>query len=129
MDSVIKRERGNLTATPALLLRLEGIALFGAALALYGRQEGSWLLFLLLFLLPDISMVGYLVNSQVGARLYNGVHTTVAPLLLAAIAFGLGQPLLLQLALIWLAHIGFDRTMGFGLKYGDQFSHTHLAEV
>ena len=129
MDSVIKQERKRTPADPSLLLRLEGIALFGAALLLYGQQGGSWLFFFLLFLVPDIGMVGYLVNTRTGAQVYNALHTTGAPLLLAAGGLWLAQPVLLQLALIWLAHIGFDRALGFGLKYGDQFSHTHLAEV
>ena len=129
MDSVIEQERKSALAAPALLLRLEGIALFGAVLFLYGQQGGNWLLFLLLFLAPDVGMVGYLVNTRVGALVYNAAHSTMAPLLLAAGGLWLAQPLLLQLALIWLAHIGFDRTLGFGLKYGDQFAHTHLGEV
>ena len=71
-------------------------------------------------------MIGYVVNARLGAIAYNTVHTYVGPLLLAAYAFGLGHQRLLWPSLIWIAHIGLDRTLGFGLKYPTQFKDTHL---
>ena len=129
MDIVRKREKSMMAVSPGLLLRLEGAALLLLAIFLYRQQSASWILFLLLVLAPDIGAVGYLVNTRAGARTYNALHSTVGPLLLAAAGFWLAQPLALQLALIWLAHIGLDRMLGFGLKYDDEFSHTHLGEV
>jgi hypothetical protein len=35
----------------------------------------------------------------------------------------------LSLATIWIAHIGFDRALGYGLKYGSGFTHTHLGRI
>jgi hypothetical protein len=111
------------------LLRLEGLALLAGALLLYARQGDSWLLFAGLFLLPDLSFAGYLVGPRVGAAAYNVAHSTLGPLGLAAaaIAGGLGLPF--TLALIWLAHVGFDRALGYGLKYASGFGDTHLGRI
>jgi hypothetical protein len=115
---------------PRLLLRLEGAAVFAVSLFTYqgsfGGSHGRWLLFALLFLLPDLSMIGYALNPRVGAIMYNAVHTYVGPILLAAYALGRGDPTMFHLALIWTAHIGFDRLLGYGLKYPTRFKDTHL---
>lgn len=101
------------------LLRLEGLALMLAALALFAETHGDWLLFAQLFLAPDLSFAAYLFGPRIGAATYNATHSTLGPL-----ALGLcGQ---FGLAAIWLAHIGLDRALGFGLKYPTAFRHTHL---
>jgi hypothetical protein len=109
------------------LLRAEGLAEFALALWAYYAFGGSWLLFGILFLAPDLSMVGYLINPRIGARLYNLAHTYLAPALLVPAGFMLAIPVLHALALIWAAHIGFDRLLGFGLKYPVAFGATHLS--
>lgn len=114
---------------PNLLLRAEGLAAFIAALAYYQHLQGNWWMFALLLLSPDLAMVGYLVNTRVGAIAYNAVHTYIAPLLLVAISLVSSNPLLLQLAVIWMAHIGMDRVAGYGLKYTSAFKATHLDRV
>jgi hypothetical protein len=114
---------------PALLLRLEGLAVFAGAIALYANRGGSGLLFIALLLLPDLAALGYLANTRVGAMTYNAVHTYALPAVLLAFALASGQPLLVNLALIWFAHIGMDRMMGFGLKYPTAFKDTHLGRV
>lgn len=114
---------------PGLLLRLEGMTILITAVMLYAQLEYSWLLFALLLLAPDLAMLPYLINPRWGALAYNAVHTYVLPLALAVVAYLGGYPTLLALALIWLAHIGMDRTVGYGLKYADDFKHTHLQEV
>lgn len=114
---------------PAIFLRLEGLALFVSALAVYGYLGYSWWTFALLLLAPDLGALGYLHSKQVGTLTYNLVHTESLPLLLAVASLLLGQPLGLQLALIWVGHIGMDRAVGYGLKYADAFKHTHLGEV
>jgi hypothetical protein len=111
---------------PKPLLHLEGAAVFIASLFAYQSNHGSWLLFALLFLVPDISMIGYAFNARVGAITYNAVHTYIFPLALGGYALYAGQHLPLMLALIWAAHIGFDRMLGFGLKYPSRFKDTHL---
>ena len=72
-------------------------------------------------------MIGYTSNGRVGAACYNAFHTYTAPVLLAAFGHLAGKPASLALALIWMAHIGFDRMLGFGLKYPNRFQDTHLS--
>jgi hypothetical protein len=110
------------------LLRLEGLGLLLAALVFYARLGQGWGRFAILFLVPDVSLAAYLVSPQVGARIYNAVHSTIGPLLLAIVGL-LFLPTALPFALIWLAHVGFDRALGYGLKYPDDFHATHLGRV
>src|SRR5271165_262810 len=98
--------------SPRLLLHLEGAAVLAASVFAYRHHHGSWILFAALFLLPDVSMIGYLRNAQVGAATYNAIHTYLGPFLLAACALWMAQPTALLVALIWIAHIGFDRMLG-----------------
>ena len=116
-------------STPKLLLQAEGLAMFAAAIALYAYTSGNGWAFLLLILAPDLAMVGYLVNVRVGSITYNTVHTIVLPLGLLAIAWMAGSMTLVHIALIWLAHIGMDRMMGYGLKYATDFKDTHMQHV
>ena len=111
---------------PPALLRIEGAVLLLLSVVLYSLTGGSWLLFVLLFLVPDLSMLGYLSGPRTGAVSYNLSHTYVLPGLLAALGLFTGTPLLVSLALVWFAHIGFDRMVGFGLKYPTGFFDTHL---
>jgi hypothetical protein len=111
---------------PRPLLHLEGAAVLAVGVLAYHSTHGSWLLFVLLFLVPDLSMIGYVANVRLGAIAYNAVHTYVGPLVLAAYAFGMGQRILQGVSLIWIAHIGFDRMLGYGLKYPTRFKDTHL---
>ncbi len=115
--------------TPGLLLRAEGTALFLVATAVYWREDHSWLLYLLLFFAPDLSMLGYLAGPRVGSYVYNVAHTTVLPIALGLYGYLGDTPLAVAIALIWLAHIGFDRVLGYGLKYPTEFRDTHLARV
>jgi hypothetical protein len=112
-----------------ILLRLEGAAAFAAALALYGHSGFSWPAFALLFLAPDLSMLGYLAGPRTGANSYNLVHTYIAALALSLAGFFGGVPLAFAGGLIWVAHIGFDRALGYGLKYPSGFNNTHLGGI
>jgi hypothetical protein len=114
---------------PAWLLRAEEAGLLIAAIALYAYFHFSWLLFAMLFLAPDLFMLGYLVNPKTGAALYNLGHFLVVPLVLFAVGFSTHRLLLLAIALIWGAHIAFDRLLGYGLKYPAHFKDTHLQHV
>jgi hypothetical protein len=109
-----------------LILRAEGLALLAVAAACHARLGYSWWLFALLFLAPDISFAAYALGPKWGAAAYNLLHSTLAPLTLGALALILQAPLGEALASIWLAHIGFDRALGYGLKYASGFHHTHL---
>ncbi len=114
---------------PPVLLPIEGGVLAVVAIIFYVITGGNWLLFGLLILAPDLSALGYLAGSAIGAHCYNLVHTTLLPAALFVVGWLLHQPLMVQLALIWLTHIGADRLLGFGLKYPSAFKDTHLARV
>jgi hypothetical protein len=114
---------------PRQLLRLEGLAILVAACFLYWALHGSWVMFAALFLAPDVFMLGYLFGTRVGAATYNLVHTYTAPLVLGIVAYFVSTPLLTALFLIWMGHIGFDRFLGYGLKYETGFKDTHLGRV
>ncbi|MCZ6917202.1 MAG: DUF4260 domain-containing protein [Gemmatimonadetes bacterium] len=110
-------------------LRVEGLAVLIASVALYRLDGGGWAWFFLFLLLPDLSMLGYLAGPRAGATTYNAVHSYAAPLLLALMGVGLGSRGIVALGLIWTAHIGLDRVLGFGLKYPTAFGDTHLGHI
>jgi hypothetical protein len=114
---------------PRIMLHSEGFAVFVAAIALYAQQGFSWWAFALLLLAPDLAMVGYLLNQRTGTIAYNIFHTYNLPITVGLLSFFFGWGLGLQLALIWFAHIGMDRTVGYGLKYSSGFKDTHLGRV
>ena len=103
---------------------LLGMALFG-----YARYGRSWWLFALLLLVPDVGVLGYLAGSEIGAMTYNAVHTYICPAATVFVGTVIGSPIVLSVGFIWFAHIGMDRAVGYGLKYGDSFGHTHLGMV
>jgi hypothetical protein len=114
---------------PKLLLHVEGFSALVLACIAYRHFGSSWGRFFLLFLAPDLAMVGYLLGARFGASLYNAVHTYTAPFLLFVIGILAHQSALGPFCAIWVAHIGFDRTLGYGLKYPTAFKDTHLARV
>ncbi len=100
------------------------------ALALYLDADFSVLAFVLLFLVPDLAIAAYLFGKRIGAASYNLAHLEVWPLILGAIGVIKDEATLVQIALIWLAHIGIDRAVGLGFKYDDSdFQDTHLGRV
>jgi hypothetical protein len=120
---------GAVNGGPRLLLRLEGLTLFLGMAVLYAVWGGSWWIFAALFLVPDLSFLGYLAGPRTGALIYNAAHSYMAPMVLNVFGFGFASPLLLSIAMIWLAHIGIDRALGYGLKYNAGFSFTHLGRI
>jgi len=124
-----QRPAGAVEGVPRLLLRIEGAALTLAAVYMYHRIGGNWWLFAALILVPDVSFAGYLINTRIGAIAYNTMHVTLGPLVCAALGFLLPSFDLLSVALIWAVHVGIDRTLGYGLKYGAGFGFTHLGRI
>ncbi len=116
-------------SNPVLLQRLEGLVLFVAGIYAWFTLGGAWWLFLLLLLTPDISMLGYLLNARVGAALYNLVHNYLLPALSLALGLWLHNPVLTFAGILVLAHIGLDRTLGYGLKVPSSFRDTHLGKI
>lgn len=109
------------------LLRLEGVVVLLAAIVLYAHVDGSWVMFAVLFLVPDVSFAGYLAGPRIGAIVYNVAHTYAGPLILAMALLSAGMAV--SVPLIWMAHIGFDRALGYGLKYPSAFADTHLGRI
>ncbi len=122
---MLKNETDTLTA----LLRLEGAMTLLVAVAAYTHSGASWWMFGVLFLAPDISIAGYTAGRRVGAAVYNVMHWYGLPL--AAIAAGIfsGSETMVDVSLVWVAHIAFDRMLGYGLKYADGFGVTHLSTL
>jgi hypothetical protein len=120
---------GSASGGVGAVLRFEGAGVFAAAIAIYAHAGLSWLAFVILFLAPDLSMLAYLVGPRAGALAYNLAHTYALALPLALAGFAFGSPAILALALILIAHIGFDRMLGYGLKYASGFGDTHLGRV
>jgi hypothetical protein len=114
---------------PRTLLRLEGLAVGAGATVVYFDAGHPWWLFVVLILAPDLSALGYLTGESTGAVTYNLAHTYVWPVALAVIGIVAQVDLATELALIWAAHIGFDRALGYGLKYPSGFKDTHLQRI
>ena len=109
------------------LRRWEGAALAAVAVLLFAQTSGNWGLFFALLLLPDLGMLGYLAGPRVGARTYNACHTYLVPVALGLVGYLVAAPLLTAVCAIWVAHIGLDRAIGYGLKHDTGFKDTHLS--
>lgn len=120
---------GAATGGVRTLLRLEGAALAAACMVFYSYFEGSWAMFAILLLAPDLSFLSYLGGPRAGAVVYNVAHTAIIPMLLGIVGMVVPSALAMHLALIWCTHIGLDRALGYGLKYDAGFGFTHLGRV
>jgi hypothetical protein len=113
----------------AAMLRLEGLVALVLALVAFQMLGGNWWLFALLILAPDLAFFGMLGGGAFGTRLYNAAHTYTIPAAIGAIAWFTGAGYLVPFMLIWIAHIGGDRALGYGLKYLGSFHQTHLGRI
>ena len=120
---------GAVAGGPRTLLRLEGVTLFAGMTLLYGIWDGSWWVYAILFFVPDVSFAAYLAGPRFGAMVYNAAHSYLAPMTMMTTGFVTSSPLVLSIAMIWLAHIGIDRALGYGLKYTKGFGFTHLGRI
>jgi len=114
---------------PIALQRIEGGVLLALSLVTYWKLGGPWVWYLLLILAPDLFMLGYVRGPGLGAAVYNLGHTWLLPGLLAAVGLIGGTPFAIDVALIWLGHIGIDRLLGYGLKLPTGFQDTHLGRI
>ena len=101
---------------PRTWLRLEGLAVLAASVLFYRWQLGSWTTFALWFFAADLSLAAYLAGPATGARLYNLTHNYVGPIFLATYSLSIGRADMVAYALIWMAHIGFDRMLGLSIR-------------
>ena len=125
-----KEKAGFCTGKINIILRLEGLlVLFLACYGYHIMPAHSWKIFAYCFFIPDISLLGYLMDKRIGAVLYNIAHSHILPLLLLVASHQLQSEIIQTISVIWIAHIGFDRALGYGLKYADGFGFTHLGLI
>lgn len=74
-------------------------------------------------------MIGYIRSTKLGSITYNIGHSYPAAAIVVALGFIFGSGLTVALGAIWFGHIGWDRMLGYGLKYGTSFKHTHLGQL
>jgi hypothetical protein len=122
-------EPGFVTGGVRLVLRAEGAALLGVATFAYALSGANWWLYAALFLAPDLAFLGYLAGRRAGALAYNLLHSTAGPLLLGGLGLMRPETPVIAIAAIWLAHIGLDRMLGYGLKFSAGFGYTHLGRL
>lgn len=122
-------ERGHATGKVRQLLRVEALAVLIASTVVFFHLGGRLWVFAVLFFAPDLSFAGYAVSKKVGAVCYNAIHSYALHAALAVAGVLTGHPVLWQIALIFAAHAGFDRSLGYGLKYAAGFHHTHLGRI
>ncbi|MGQ0683854.1 DUF4260 domain-containing protein [Bradyrhizobium sp.] len=128
-ETTVTVETGAATGGVRALLRMEGVVLFAGMTLLYALWDGSWWVYAILFLAPDLSFAAYLAGPKAGALVYNAAHSYLGPVALMTAGLATTSPLVLSVAMIWLAHIGIDRALGYGLKYQAGFAFTHLGKI
>lgn len=111
------------------ILKLEEVGQFVLAIVLFARLDYSWWVFPVCLLLPDLSMIGYLVNTRMGAWIYNFFHHKLLGILIMATGYWINNQLMILVGLILFGHAAMDRIFGYGLKYADDFKHTHLGWI
>ena len=111
------------------LLKLEELSLLGLSLFLFSGLDYGWGWYALLFLTPDLSMVGYLANPCLGSWTYNLIHHKGLAVALYVLGYLFSIPWLMFAGTLLLGHSSFDRVFGYGLKYPDAFQNTHLGVI
>lgn len=111
--------------------QIEGTVIFITGILVYSElgTGPAWWISILLFFVPDISIAGYLIGPRAGAFIYNLIHTYAFGLFLLLLGLVSGKSILILLGALWFGHSGFDRMLGFGLKTGEKFRDTHLAQI
>ncbi len=109
------------------LLKIEEVFLFILSIYLFTQLDYAWWWFPTLILLPDIGMLGYLINTKIGAIIYNIVHHRAASIIVYVVGSIIFSPITQLIGIIMFAHTAMDRVFDYGLKYSDNFKHTHLS--
>lgn len=97
-------------------------------LTIYNLHLSFWV-WIILFFTPDIGMLGYLINSGIGAFTYNLFHHKGIAIALAVTGYYFSNDVLTAIGILLFAHASFDRIMGYGLKFEDSFKNTHLGSL
>lgn len=110
------------------ILKLEEAAMFALSIFALSLIETSfsWWVYPLLYLAPDISMVGYWSDNKTGAWLYNIAHSKTLAIIVVTAGLLMGNDIVLISGIILFGHSSMDRMFGFGLKLKEGFKHTHL---
>ncbi|MBI5353594.1 MAG: DUF4260 domain-containing protein [Chloroflexi bacterium] len=111
------------------LLKLEELFMFVLSIFLFTKLDLAWWWYPVLLFAPDLSMLGYLINTQVGAATYNFIHVKALGVSIFVIGVVLASQPLQLAGLILFGHSSMDRILGYGLKYPDAFKHTHLGMI
>jgi hypothetical protein len=112
------------------LLKLEELLLFIGSVLLFGLATSyNWWIFAILFFLPDISFAAYLINTNVGSWVYNILHHKGIMIGLILVGYFAKMEWLFAVGIVFLGHAAFDRVFGYGLKFPDDFKHTHLGRI
>lgn len=111
------------------LLKLEELGQLVLSIILFNQLEYSWWVFPACILLPDLSMIGYLINPKTGAWLYNFFHHKLIAITVLCLGFWLNNPLLSLTGTILFGHSAMDRMFGYGLKFNDNFKNSHLGWI
>jgi hypothetical protein len=114
---------------PVWFQRVENAAIAALSVVAFVELGFSWWWLFVLFLLFDLSMIGYLRDPGLGAWTYNAVHSYIGPAAAGVVAVVSTSRDAAFVALLWAFHIGVDRFLGYGLKMRDRFTHTHLGEI
>lgn len=111
------------------LLKLEELVMFLFSIFLFSFLDYPWWIYLLLILTPDIGMIGYAVNTRIGALTYNLFHHKGIAILVGFLGYWWSIPELQLAGIILFGHASMDRIFGYGLKFPDNFKHTHLGQL
>lgn len=112
-----------------ITLKIEELIMLLLGIWAFNLQDLSWWWFIGLFFVPDFGMLGYLVNTKVGAIFYNIFHHKGLAIVIGLIGYYLKLQELEVAGIILFAHSSFDRLLGYGLKYEKGFKFTHLGEI
>lgn len=114
---------------PVRFQRVESASVAALVAVAFVRLDFDWWWLFALFLLWDLSMVGYAASPRIGAITYNVGHSYAAPVAILALAWAGDARWPAFIALTWAFHIAVDRLLGYGLKFTDRFTHTHLGDL
>ncbi len=111
------------------ILKIEELAILGFSIFLFNQLSFDWWWYLVLFFLPDLGFIGYAINTKVGAFLYNILHHKGVAISVYFIGVYLNDEYFKLIGIVFFGHAAFDRALGYGLKYTDSFSNTHLGKI